>query len=355
MQKIKQTITGFNIQNRKYIGSKSNLLIPLLSSIVEKVDNIESFADIFAGTGIVTDGISKMFPTAKLIVNDMLYSNYIIYQAFFGCRENEVDIPKLFDILEDCNQKSGYYGYVTHNFGGSYFTQDNAKLIDQIRDHIEQLYFRKAISFKEKCVLIASLLYAADKVANTCGQYDSFLKHLGSKTIEAGIHKVDSNVYKRLELRFPSFSFNYADNLIVSMDANLLVENINPQIVYIDPPYNTRQYIDNYHILENISRWQKPQVYGKTKKFERDELKSKYSQVKNVRYVFETLIKHIRSEHIFVSYNSEGLLSESNIYEILSKKGKVSVTEIPYVVFGNGAGQSKKRPIIEYLFHVYTK
>lgn len=342
----------FEIHNRKYLGSKSNLLVPITRFIIEQVGKVDSFADIFAGTGVVSAGINRFFPDAALIMNDMLYSNYVGYQAFFGCCENEVSMDKVVDYIARCNSLNGYYGYVTHNFGGKYFTVDNSKRIDEIRDYIEAQYEASKINFKEKCILLTSLLYGIDKVANTCGQYDSYLKHLGSKCMENGVHKVDSNVYKPVELKVPNVSFVNKENLIVSMDANILVEHIDAQVVYIDPPYNTRQYVDNYHLLENIAKWEKPEVFGKTKKFNRDKQKSMYSQKRYVSMVFETLIKNIQSPHIFMSYNSEGLLSYDHIYEILSKKGKATVKEIPYNVFGNGAGQSKKRKLIEYLFHV---
>ncbi|MBU4457771.1 MAG: DNA adenine methylase, partial [Candidatus Omnitrophica bacterium] len=29
-------------------------------------------------------------------------------------------------------------------------------------------------------------------------------------------------------------------------------------VAYIDPPYNARQYINFYHVLENLAKWEKP-------------------------------------------------------------------------------------------------
>ncbi|HAR64001.1 MAG: DNA methyltransferase [Candidatus Margulisiibacteriota bacterium] len=355
MQNIVKPIETFNIQNRKYLGSKSNLLAPLLKIMIDRVGEIYSFADLFAGTGVVAEGIKKIFPDAQLVVNDILFSNYIIYQAFFGCNNIEVSVPKIYELIDKFNQVDGYYGYVSHNFGGCYFTIENAKIIDEIRDTIEEIYKKREINFKEKSILLTSLIYSIDKCANTCGQYDSYLKHLGSKSMVNGIHKIDNNVYKKLEMKYPNYAVSKNKNLIVSMDANILVEHIHTQVVYIDPPYNTRQYIDNYHILENIVKWNKPEVYGKTKKFKRDLLKSRYSQVKYAELAFRMLIKHIKAEHIFVSYNSEGLLERNEMLTILEKKGHVDIVELPYNVFGNGAGQSKKRVVTEYLFYLKCK
>lgn len=342
-----------DINNRKYIGSKTNLIQPILKSIVENVGEVSSFADIFAGTGVVAAGVGRMFSKASLVVNDNLFSNYVVYQAFLGCKLGDYNPDKILSYIEMYNLKDGYYGYVTHNFGGSYFTVENCNKIDMIRDHIESEYKDKKINYNEKCILLTSLLYAVDKVANTCGQYDAYLKHLGSDCVENGVHKVDSNVYKTINMKMPEINYTSNDNnLIVSMDANILVEHINPQVTYLDPPYNNRQYVDNYHVLENIARWEKPEVFGKTKKFKRDNLKSRYSQKTYVKIVFESLIKNIDSKHIFMSYNSEGIMPVEYIVDVLSKKGKVKVEEVLYNVFGNGAGRSRKRKVTEYI--IYT-
>jgi adenine-specific DNA-methyltransferase len=138
---------------------------------------------------------------------------------------------------------------------------------------------------------------------------------------------------------------------VYNEDLNTLALKIEADVIYLDPPYNTRQYIDNYHVLENIITWKKPCLYGKTKKFQRDNLKSEYSSKIRAASAFEDLINKVRARHIFLSYNNEGIIQHDVILRILESHGEVAVFEKDYSIFGNGAGRSQKRPIIERLYH----
>ena len=91
-----------------------------------------------------------------------------------------------------------------------------------------------------------------DKVANTVGHYDAYRK------------KMDS--FTPIYLKVPKINYYINNNKIYNMDANELVEQITPDLIYIDTPYNSRQYSDAYHLLENIIDWKFPKVYGVAKK-----------------------------------------------------------------------------------------
>ena len=45
---------------------------------------------------------------------------------------------------------------------------------------------------------------------------------------------------------------------------NDLIKKIEGDILYLDPPYNARQYCTNYHVLETIARYDAPELKGKT-------------------------------------------------------------------------------------------
>ena len=163
-------------------------------------------------------------------------------------------------------------------------------------------------------------------------------------------HRIDSNVYKKIHLNIPEIIFD-GKNKVYNEDLNKLISRIEGTVLYLDPPYNNRQYIDNYHVLENIAIWNKPLLYGKTKKFKRDNLKSKYSRKYDALTAFNELIKLSRSKYIFLSYNNEGIISDDLIVQILQSKGQVEIFEEDYNIFGNGAGKSKKRNIKERIFY----
>ncbi len=314
------------INNRRYLGNKYKLL-PFIKEIVKKhCKNITVIADIFAGTGAV----SSAFTDKVLITNDNMYSNYICHLAWFGTEK--ADINKIKKIIIDYNNTNPQNdNYMSINFSNTYFNKDVCRKIGFIREDIETKFNSKIINERERAVLITSLLYAMDKIANTCGHYDAYRK--------------SGELNKKLELSVPLISNNLnKKNKNYNIDANELVKNIKADLAYIDPPYNSRQYCDAYHLLENVARWQKPKVSGVALKMQRDNLKSDYC-TQNATKAFEDLISNINAKYILLSYNnmsnkgnsrSNARINDKDIIRILSNKGKVTVFSKEYKAFTTG-------------------
>jgi adenine-specific DNA-methyltransferase len=347
-----QTLTGLRpvfVQNRKFIGSKQNLLDFIDGVASAQAPDASSMADLFCGSGVVAHHFAAK--GMAVIASDTLYHNWIASQCFLGGRPGAVNWSKISLLLERLDSLSPIQGYCFHEFGGSYFTSQNAGRIDAIREAIDDLVRMGGISDQERAILLTSLIYAADKVANTCGQYDAFLKHLGASPYSAeGVHRVDATVYKPLELGLPQVIENgrcqtYCDR------AETLIDQVSADILYLDPPYNSRQYVDNYHVLENIARWEKPELFGKTRKFSRDHLKSPYSMKRQAQAHLEHLVKRARTRHILLSYSTEGIIPDQAILEALQQRGATKVFTQEYGVFGNGAGRSRRRTITERIFY----
>ena len=153
------------------------------------------------------------------------------------------------------------------------------------------------------------------------GTYGAYLKHW------------DKRALKDLLLQPLEVINNNASNKAFNEDANELVKKIKANIVYIDTPYNNRQYASNYHVLENIARNTKPVLNGKTRIFNWASLKSNYS-VKNKAFIaFDELLNNIEATHIIVSYNTEGIIPESDLIELLKKhsiNNKIDIKRISY-------------------------
>jgi adenine-specific DNA-methyltransferase len=302
-----------NINNRRYLGNKIKLL-PIIRKVVEEnCANVSSVADIFAGTGAV----ASAFVDKQLIINDYLYSNYISYVAWFD--PQDYSRTKIERLIAYYNEAKDYRdNYMSENFANTYFSLDNSRKIGFIREDIESRYTNTDINERERALLIASLLYAADRIANTCGHYDAYRQGL----------KFD----KPLELLVPlTFTTVNCHNKCYNEDANNLVKKIRADLIYIDPPYNSRQYSNSYHILENIARWEKPQVIGVAKKMVRQNLKSDYC-TREATVAFEDLIKNINASFILLSYNNMGQkgdrrsnakIKDADIIRILSAKGEI--------------------------------
>ena len=329
-------LKGFELHNRRYIGNKYKLT-NWIFSILNKECEGDSFADIFAGTGVVGSVASRYFN--KVILNDLLYSNYLIYKAFF--KKGTWNQKKIADFISYYNNIQAdrlKENYFSKNFGGRYFSDNSAKSIGFIRQNIEDN--KHHLTEKEYSILIASLLYSTDKIANTVGHYDAyFKKQLITDHFRMGL--IQPIPIKSLSL--------YRE------DTNFLVKKIKSDVVYIDPPYNSRQYSRFYHILETLVKWDSPQLYGVALKPERENM-SDYCR-ESAKSRFSELIKDINAKYLVVSYNntynaksssSQNKITLEEIKNILTEKGETKIFEKDYRYFNTGNTDFKNHK--EYLF-----
>jgi adenine-specific DNA-methyltransferase len=338
-----------HVQNRKYIGSKQHLLAFIEGVVAAKAPEAATLADLFCGSGVVACHFAARGLTVTAA--DNLYHNALTTRCFLGGSLGAPTLARLIERLRELDALPPEAGYCTREFGGTYFTLANAGRIDSIRERIALWAAAGEIDEQEEAILLTSLLYAADKVANTCGQYDAYLKHLGAEPYSPeGVHRVDAMVYKPLQLGLPQVLGSGASRVLCG-DANELVVDVDCDVLYLDPPYNSRQYVDNYHVLENIACWEKPPLYGKTRKFRRDHLKSPYSKKRDAEASLRNLIGQARCRHILLSYNNEGIVSDAAIIAAMEQRGTVEVFTQNYNIFGNGAGRAARRPIVERVFY----
>ena len=314
----------FQLQNRRFLGNKYKLLGFIEDIVNEKCNGFSVLCDIFAGTGVVGERFNEK--NIKVIANDFLASNYIPLKAFLGTVAVDFEeIEKKINLLN--NLEAHEDNYFSEHFANTYFTLKNARKIGAIREKIDEITNNE----NEKAVLIAALLYAVDKVANTVGHYDAYRKKL--------------DTVQPLRLLVPDFEpENNANNEIHKEDANQLIRKISCDVLYIDPPYNSRQYSDAYHLLENLTTWEKPPVHGKAKKMDRSHIKSDYC-LKSASRAFANLILNANCKHILLSYNNTGeskdgrsnaRISDEQIINILKSRGEVDIFERSYKAFTTG-------------------
>lgn len=293
-----------------YIGSKYRLLEFLdetITNVIDKVENKKVFCDMFAGTGVVGKYFRKK--GYKIISNDIQYYSYILNKANL----TNINIDKsLIEYLDNIELTDTGFIYNNYCMGSgsnrNYFTDYNGKKIDAIRKEIENLKISKKIKIDEYYYLLYLLLESADKVANTASVYGAFLKNF-KKT-----------AYKNLEFKeIEILKGNKAK--VYNLDSNILIKKISGDILYLDPPYNSRQYSSNYHILETIALYDNPEIKGITG-LRANSLKSNYCSKIKVKNELDELIKHSNFKYIFLSYNNEGLLSLNEIESIFKKYGK---------------------------------
>lgn len=305
-----------------YIGSKYKLSDFISSSVKSIVgDDLSGkiFCDLFAGTGVVGRNFKK--EVKKVISNDMEFYSYVLNKNYIENHEfldNEIYIKEL-------NETNGEEGFIFNEYSENgkanrlYFSEHNGKKIDAIRTKIEFWKTEKKISSALYYFLLASLLESADKVANTASVYGAFLK------------KIKKTAQKELILEPAIFEINSHSHEVYNEDSNLLIKKIEGDILYLDPPYNAREYGANYHLLNTIAKYDNFTPKGKTGL--RDYSKSAFCKKKEVEKSFDDLIKNANFKYIFLSYNNEGIMSSETIKKILSNYGKYDLLTTEYQRF----------------------
>lgn len=336
-----------------YIGSKFSILEYIDNTINDFVKPKKEMVlcDIFSGTGTVGKYFKKK--GYSIISNDIQYYSYITARHFIE-NNDEINFEELkkegiepFKYLNNIPGEEGFI-YKNYSLGGTkgneferqYFSDENAKKIDAIRIQIETWKHNKKITDNEYSFLIASLIESADKVANTASVYEAFLKHL------------KSSASKPIEMKPVEILVNKKCSLlkVYNEDCNTLIKNISGDILYMDPPYNTRKYDTNYHMLETIALYDEPEIRGKTGVRTETKKKSKYCQKKEATATFEALVRDSKFKYLLLSYNDEGIIPLEEIERIMSKYGRYKRYEKEHKRFkADSKREYLKDTTIEYI------
>jgi len=319
-----ENLEKFDLQSRRYIGNKAKLTDWIMEIIHKETEGNDTFIDIFSGTAIVAREAMKTYK--NVVLNDILFSNNIAYKAFFD--NSKWDSKKIVDIVNEYNTLNPQEikeNYFSKNFGGKFYEKDVSKLIGHIREDIESR--KNELNEKEYAILLTSLIYTIDRLANTVGHFDAYIK----KPI----------VKRPLNFRLIQTE-DFAGAKIYNEDSNKLVKQLKGDIAYIDPPYNSRQYSRFYHIYENLVKWEKPKLYGVALKPEPENM-SKYCTVK-AKDAFKDLVQNLDVKFLAVSYN--------NTYKSKSKSSKNKIEYDEIVEILNGLGNTK---IFETFYDVKGK
>ena len=302
-----------------YIGSKNKLSSFIFDTVSEVVGSNLSqmlFCDLFAGTSIVGQTFKPY--VKSVIANDVEFYSYVLNRNYIG---NTVDFPSE-SLVEQLNTLEGEKGFVFEEYskdgkaGRTYFTSENGAKIDAIRKQIEQWKQASEISEDIYYFLLASLLESADKVANTASIYGAYLK------------QIKPTASKKLVLKSADFQHSENKHQVFQEDGNFLIKKITGDILYLDPPYNSRQYGANYHVLNTIAKYDTFVPRGKTGL--RDYYKSDYCKKNQVLEAFTNLIEDAQFRYIFLSYNNEGLMTQEEVEKTMKRFGKYSLKTKQY-------------------------
>lgn len=329
------------LESRRYIGCKQKLVDWIFDIVQLETKNIHTATDIFAGTGVIAKKMLSMYE--NVIINDFLFSNNQIYTAFFKTGNwNKEKILKKIELYNNLNEAVLDDNYFSINYGGKYFDYDMSKKIGWIRENIENS--KSDLTEKEYAILLSTLIYNIDKHANTLGHFEAYIKKPIKKT-ELKLRLIDVKEFENLT--------------IYRRDSNELAREIKSDLVYIDPPYNSRQYSRFYHVYENLVKWEKPELVGTAMKPPTENM-SKYCSAK-APVTFADLIQNLDAKYLAVSYNntynsksksSQNKIQLEEIEEVLNKKGETKKFEKDYRFFNAGKTNLENHQELLYITKV---
>ncbi|KJJ38682.1 DNA adenine methylase [Aequorivita vladivostokensis] len=336
-----------------YIGSKHKLSSFIFETVTETCGNglsQKTFCDLFAGTGIVGRNFK---PHVKLVIaNDVEYYSYVLNRNYIG-NNFEFDYEAFLNELNALKRKKGFV-FENYSEGGkagrNYFTSENGQKIDAVRIQIENWKEASTITEDQYFFLLASLLESADKVANTASVYGAYLKHIkrsAAKTMVIQPALIEKDLFSEV--------LPLQKNQIFQKDANQLIKEIKGDILYLDPPYNARQYGANYHLLNTIAKYDTFVPKGKTGL--RDYYKSDWCKTGEVLKSFAELIENAQFPYIFLSYNNEGLMGQKEVQTVMERFGKYTLKTKKYQRFKADKTENrnhKATETFEYL-HILEK
>lgn len=344
-----------------YIGSKLSLLDFLEEAVnkcdIKKKDPI--FCDIFSGTGVVANKFKEN--GFKVIANDIEDFSYALINHYI---KNNKEI-KIKEYIQELNKISGIKtGFIYNNYCPSgakskvsknvkngtehlnrkYFTDQNGMIIDEARYLIDYWFKSNEITKEQYNYLLAVILEAADKIANTTSVYGAFLKD------------IKSSAKRKIKFKELDYIITELEHEVYKEDVNELIPKIEGDVIYLDPPYNNRQYGANYHVLNTIAKNDNPEIKGVTGM--RDYVSSNWCKKGKVAEEFEELVKNAKFKYILLSYNNEGLMSLEQIKKIMEKYGEYSVIQRGYQRYKSDMESEdrkyKAKSVVEYI-HILKK
>lgn len=345
----------------RYIGNKTKLVDEIINKIKATIGNTGTVADLMAGTGCISKALHER--GYNVITSDvMTYSKYHllveigikIEPDFQGLKDifiAEKRYPLVIKYLNDLEPKESYF-FREYAPSGSpqngsparkYFTDDNAKKIDAIRDMINNWIVNDKINEQEEALLKHSLIMAANEVANISGTFGYFLKDFSKSAMgDIALKEID----------FEKIQNKGTSTVVYQGYAEEVSKNISADLCYIDPPYMKRQYAANYHILETLAVGDYPNdLIGKSGMRNWWTQYSDFCTKTKGLNAFKKIFENMKCKNFLISYSEDGLFSIRQLEDFFTQFGNVEIDTISYQRFKSNKSKLP-HDINEYLISI---
>lgn len=319
----------------RFIGNKTQLLDNIKEVVDKHAANAHSFCDIFSGTASVARFFKQWY---EIYSNDLLYFSYCLQRATIEnpdkpafaalCKDTGIQDPVSYfnamatESMESLpTEKRFFQNNYAPTGGRMYITDANALRIDYARNTIEAWKHAGLLSPDEYYFLVASVVEGIPYVSNISGTYGAFNKTWDNRS---------NKLFTLIDLPVVS---NGLHNKSFHEDGKDLLLRISGDILYIDPPYNERQYLPNYHVLETAAKYDFPTLRGVTGQRPYELQRSDFCSKKTVVGAFDTLLNNANFKHIILSYNTDGIMTLDEIEATMKKHGIAKTFEVNYIPY----------------------
>ena len=324
----------------KYIGSKASLVEKIIKNIERNLGGVATdlrVIDVFTGT----TRVAQAFRSKGWFVqsSDLAWASAAYANAFLiRTQESGKRIPELLQELQSKVATAELApSWITENYcdvsgtkGGivRMWKPKNGLRADFIRNSIEDMLSAGEINQHESMILTTCLIFALDKVDNSVGVQQAYLKEWAQRT-DNDLQLVDLPFYNG-----PVGRHTCGNSLEVPYES--------ADLAYLDPPYSNHSYSTYYHIWDSITRWDKPEVALNTnRRVDRvskhddfdESMVSVWNSKRTALDAFIALCKRLPVKYLLISYNNESLVPLDQLLGGLEGefgKENINVEEIAY-------------------------
>lgn len=358
-----------------YIGNKRKLL-GLIQEALQHTQQTGSgtFLDVFAGSGVV----SRMAKCLgyRVIANDWEPYARAINSCYIECNTLPVfgELGGYLTAIDKLNRLRPRVDWVTEHLcprddvdfdiavDRMFYMRKNGMRIDAIRHQIQQWKKRGVINDIEENCLLAPLLYQTCYASNTSGVFKGFHNGWGGQTGTA-LYRIAGD----LKLTPAVFHDNGQRNRVTCQDAQSLAEELSGEevaVAYLDPPYNQHPYGSNYHVLNSVALWDKPELpkqitRGTKSAIRRDwrtERHSAYNYKDEAANAYRKFIGTVNAQFVLTSYSTDGTIPVEDLLGANVQRGHVHLEMQGYKRYRVSSQRFSKKPMnVEFVIVLDTR
>lgn len=322
---------------QRYLGNKSSIADEIVSVVRGLTEPGDVVVDAFGGS--LAAGFAMRRAGLSVVSNDINHFSWLFANAFMGGSQpfapngrwadagerrlqwallgrdligavgavkDDDDVLFRTDIHDHyCEQgrKSAFHSARGTTGRRRFFSAANAATIDRALSRLRQWWRSGRVDDRTRCVLGAMLIVAVERVSNTQGTYHDFPRDL-----------TDSRALRPLSIEVPpdEIFIGPASPLIGREEDSLEFVKRAPRhkVLYLDPPYNFRQYTSYYFMLNMLSKHAEIEdldTFFRKLEFVRgqnmaDDFKSTFCSKGKFVSSLRTIVERADAEYVVISY-----------------------------------------------------